>query len=289
MMDFHTPREASGFGSATRVSQTPTIPPRCRSPPRTSARKDPTIARRAVRAAAASPGFPWAGPQVFSCRTLLRRGGGASPWYVDVDSVLTLHSVANEVLERAVAPWLPVSIRFNTEPDTGRDTSRVLPRVVFPVPASRLAATVQTRTRVRRRVVLYPAAPPADPAGSRGRRVPGLPQGAPVPHSTQLRDASGIAHQQLHHDAQQRRTEHPGRRRRGGALDRVSQVREAHGHVPLRRDGKGLRRLGGVHHLPRGVRGRRPDGEAGVPVQVPPPVHIGVVREPPRAVSRPSA
>ena len=79
MMDFHTPREASAFGSATRVFQTPTIPPRSRSLPRTSARLGPTIARRAVRAAA-SPGFPWAGPRVSSCRTRparLTRGGAA--------------------------------------------------------------------------------------------------------------------------------------------------------------------------------------------------------------------
>jgi hypothetical protein len=56
-------------------------------------------------------------------------------------------------------------------------------------------------------------------------------------------------------------------------------------HVPLRRHGEGLRRLGRVHHLPGGVRGRPGHGPARVSVPLPPGLHRRLVRRPPGSVS----
>lgn len=99
---------------------------------------------------------------------MLTPGAEALPWYVDIDPA-PFHFVADDVAERVATRWLSVSIRFDPEPDPSRDTSCVLPRIVFPVTISRLATTIQSRTRDRRRLILYPASPSADPADSGGR------------------------------------------------------------------------------------------------------------------------
>lgn len=98
--------------------------------------------------------------------------------------------------------------------------------------------------------------------------------------SAQLRSCARGPCQLLHCSAQYLYADTDGARSAWGPRIPSTAGRPAHWHVSLLGHREGLCRLGRVHHLSRGVRSGRSHGQAGVLVQIPPRLHLGLVHQP---------